>query len=308
MAKKAIAIAKHDDAVKFGRVTAKKFADPQHEDFVPEAEPYNDANGYAEMVALAWEMGEDVLLTGPTGVGKTALIRHMCHVTNRAYRRLPCAEATDAAALIGKPWLTTSDEGVQEMVFQRGMVYDAALYGWVMLLDEANLMHPDVSMVINPLFRVDEGMLIVQENEGEIVPRHEDFRLVATANSLDYAGTKEWNKAWLSRFGCVIEMDYLPRDVEVELLVQQTGVKEAVANKAIDSIIAVREAHADGQRVRFPISFREARNWMNFALHVGLENAAQVTILSKCEPEDVEAVTTMIRAPFTDAEWAQDVA
>ena len=305
--KGALNINGHADVEYFGKIATKRFAAPQHEDFHPEFEVYVDPWGIQEQIALAWELGEDVLILGPTGVGKTAAPRNMCHRTNRAYRRLNGQEATDAAALVGKPWLTTDENGVQEMVFQRGMVYDCALFGWVQVLDEWNLAHPDVQMALAPLFKVDEGMLIVQENEGEVVPRHVDFRLVATANPLSYAGTKEWNRAQLRRFGAVIEVDYLPREDEIALLAGQVPVKEEVAAKAVDAMRAIRESDAD-QRIRFPMSYSEARNWLHFALYLGLDRAAQMAVLGKAEAEDREAIMTMLKAPFTDQDWIGEVA
>ena len=288
---------------RFGRITLPVFDPPQHPDFVPGPEEFIDPYGYAERIAFAWERNWDVALLGPTGVGKTSLVRYMCHETGRAYRRFPCQEATDTAALIGKPWLVVDqDSGKQEMLWQRGIAYDAVYEEHVLLLDEWNLAHPDVQMALNPLFRVDEGMLIVPENEGEIVPRGEHFRLVCTGNPTTYAGVKAWNPAVLSRFDLVIWMDYLPENDEVRLLVNQTGVEEQVARCMVKAAGACREAVNDNT-LRFPFSYRELSNWCDALDTFGIREGAEISVVGKAEQDDQEPVRELLRAAFPDALW-----
>jgi hypothetical protein len=287
---------------KFGRIEIEKFAKPQNADFLPPDERYIDPLGYAEKLAFAWGQGWDVALLGPTGVGKTALVRHMCRQLNRAYRRFPCEEATDTAALIGKPWLVVDAKGKQSMEFQRGIAYDAVMEDHVLCLDEWNLAHPDVQMSLNSLFRCDEGTLIVVQNEGEIIDRGEHFRMVATGNPTGYAGVKAWNPAALSRFDMVIWMTYLPEADETRLLVEQTGLPDNIALPMVKAANLCREAVSDNT-LRFPFSYRELRNWGSAMPMFGIAQGAEIAVVGKAEQDDQEAVRELLQSTFPAGSW-----
>lgn len=287
------------ERVAFGKIELPKFNEPQDDNHVPQPEDYVDPHGYSEQVAYAWARGWDVLLLGETGVGKTSLIRWMCERLWRAYRRFPCHEATDVNALLGKMML--DKEGTY---FQEGIAYDAVKKGHVLLADEYNSAHPDVRMVLNPLHRVDEGQLIVAENAGEIVPRHPDFLFVATGNPHSYSGVKEWNPAILSRFDMVIHMDYLPRDDEMELLKRQVRLLgDTKAANFTDAVRSVRAAKKD-QRIRYPVSYRELRNWAIASKSFGIGRAAEFTIIAKCDEDDQAPVRELLKAQFDSASWS----
>jgi MoxR-like ATPase len=290
-----------DTEVEYGKITLPRFREPQDADFVPEPEDYIDPHNYRERVAYAWDQGLDVLLLGDTGVGKTALVRAMCADTNRAYRRFPCQEATDTSAMIGKPWLEVDDDGKQQTVFLRGMVYDAVLYGHTLLADEYSQAHPDVRIAFNPLHQVDEGVLIVPENEGEVVPRHKDFLFVATGNPYSYAGTKEWGAQILSRFDVVLWMEHLPEAEETELLSKHVPELADPAQfvRAINNVRATKKE----EKVQFAPSYREIRNWAKASLIFGTAAAADLAVVNKADPEDQGPVRDLLKAPFDAVAW-----
>lgn len=287
-------MSKTHEWVEFGNVKLVKFPEP-HPDFTPSGEVYIDPNKVLEKLAWAWRKNKDVLIEGDTGTGKTAAVRYLCQQVNAAYRRFPCHEATDTSTLIGQFKL---DGG--QTKFQRGIVYDAVLNGHVLLLDEYNAAHPDVRLALNPLFNIDEGRLIVQENEGEIVPRHPNFRLFATGNPYSYAGTKEWNQAIMSRFDVVIPLSYLPRDAEIDLLTKQAvGTPPGRAAAMVDAANDVRHARQDGQ-IRFPMSYREILNWATASKTFTVKQAAEMTVISKADMDDRDIVREALKARFQD--------
>lgn len=296
---------------KYGKIEIEAFADPQDEDFVPQTELFIDEHGAAEELAWAFQNNEDVLIEGPTGTGKTSLVRSVCADLNRAYRRIPCQEATDTAALIGKPWLW-NDRGVdgeegtgqQEMIFQRGPVYEAVYAGHVLNLDEANFMHPDVAGALHSLYQCDEKMLVVMENEGEVVPRHEHFRLVATANPTTYAGTKVWNPATRSRYGVVIQMKYLSPEEELKIIQDSVpGFDAKLAEAMVNAAKLVRDTCAD-ERIRFSATPRELKTWARL-VHDGftVERAAFAALLNKCDESDIGPVEELVKQAFTPEAW-----
>lgn len=280
--------------VKFGTVKLVRFPEP-HADFTPSGEEYVDAHNVLEILAWAVRKNKDVLCVGDTGTGKTSAIRYLAQQTNAAYRRFPCHEATDTSTLLGTKLIDATGS-----YFQRGIVYDAVLNGHWLNLDEYNASHPDVRLALNSLFQIDEGRLIVQENEGEIIDRHPNFRLFATANPYSYAGVKEWNAAVMSRFDVVLHFDYLPKAEEVALLLSQVpGTPQARAESMVDAANSVREARKDDQ-IRFPMSYRELVNWANASKTFTVKQAAEYTVVNKAEIEDQDGVRELLRARFSD--------
>jgi cobaltochelatase CobS len=280
--------------VNIGSVKLVKFPEP-HPDYTPKEDEYIDANGVLEVLAWAWRKNKDVLCIGDTGTGKTAAIRKLCAMTNAAYRRFPCHEATDTSTLLGQPKM----DG-KRTYFQRGIAYDATLNGHVLLLDEYNAAHPDVRLALNPLFNIDEGRLVIAENEGEIVERHPNFRLFATGNPYSYAGVKEWNAAIMSRFDLVLHFDYLPQEDEEELLAKQvTGTPPDRVRAMVKAANAVRTSRRE-QTISFPMSYREIQNWAIASKTFTVKQAAEYTVVNKCDEEDRDGVRELLKAQFAD--------
>ena len=302
---KATVRGRQNGRVKFGRVSLDRLKDPAAPDFVPEPRQFVDPLGYCEKFAYAIDAGQDILLMGDTGVGKNALIEYMAGKVNQSLYTLPCEEATDMAAIVGKPWLVEGESGGTEMVFQRGPAYNALLDDAWLNLDEWNGAHPDVQMGLHPLFAVDRGFLVVKENEGEVVERGERFTMIATGNPFsDYVGVKEWNSAQLSRFETVIWMKYLPAKDEAKLLLDDVdGLAEAVAASMVKAAGTVRDAREE-QKLRFPFSYRELRAWGLASLTFGVKEAADLAVTSKCDRDDQEGVTTLLEQSFDPKVWS----
>lgn len=287
--------------VKFGAVELAKH-NPSREDavYVPTPEDYMDPRGLKEKVATAFSFGHDILIMGDTGTGKTALARSIACDLNMPYRRFPCHEATDTSALIGRFALRGD-----HTVWVKGIAYEAAERGHLLCLDEYNMAHADVRVSLNSLHATDEGVLIVSENEGEVVPRHPDFRMIATGNPDEYGGTKEWGAQIMRRFGLVLWVDYLPSADEQMLLVDQTGVSPSRAKQHVDAANAVRQAK-DDDRLRFPMSYDDIRNWAIYSEPFGVGEAAQMCVLNKITDKlERNGVSELLAAHFTDAEWTR---
>lgn len=288
--------------VKIGSQRLHKAAKP-HPTLTPSKEVYIDPNGVLEHIAWGVQNNYDQLLLGDTGTGKTSAVRYLAYMANAAYIRIGCDGDTDVSSLIGKP--QADKDGTY---FQIGLVYEALREGYWLVLDEYNVIHPDVRMAIQSIFNTDEGRLIVKENEGEVVTRHPNFRLFATANPLGYAGTKDWNEAIMSRFDLVHRVEYLPETDETELLDAWVGsdggpvLAPGIANKMVKGANDVRDSRANGEHA-FPMSFRELRNWGEASLKFGIGGAVQMTVLNKVDVDDQQGVKDLLQGQFTATEW-----
>jgi hypothetical protein len=291
--------------VKIGNQRLHKAAKP-HPTLTPQKEIYIDPNGVLEQIAWGVQNNYDQLLLGDTGTGKTSAVRYLAYMANAAYIRIGCDGDTDVSSLIGKPQV--DKDGTY---FQIGLVYEALREGYWLVLDEYNVIHPDVRMAIQSIFNTDEGRLIVKENEGEVVTRHPNFRLFATANPLGYAGTKDWNEAIMSRFDLVHRVEYLPEQDEADLLGAWVGsggsgvLAQGIPEKMVKGANDVRAARANGEHA-FPMSFRELRNWGEASLKFGIGGAVRMTVLNKVDEDDQQGVRDLLYGQFTAQEWGSE--
>jgi MoxR-like ATPase len=65
----------------------------------------------------------------------------------------------------------------------------------------------------------DDGYVVLNEKDDkEVVHKHPNFRIFATCNPPEYAGTKEMNKALLSRFTICINSEFPSEKIESEII------------------------------------------------------------------------------------------
>lgn len=253
------------------------------QDFIPVNPPEFKNEKILHQVEAAVDENKSVLLTGDTGVGKTTCARWIAAKRNMGFRRFSIHGGTTNDEVIGKILLNESGT-----FFVDGVLLDAMKKGYILLLDEINFARAEVLASINSLLD-DDNFLVVAENNGELVRPHEDFRLLAAMNP-GYAGTKQLNLAFMSRFWEVIHFDYLPEDEEIELLMERTNCTRQSATAKVKVVNNIRRTQGE-RHGQVPCSFRELMNWTEVEAKLGDQNDAfVVTIVNKCGPEEREAL------------------
>src|SRR3990167_8482384 len=149
----------------------------------------------------AIQKNNPVLLVGETGTGKTSLVRHLAGMNKRQFLRLNLNGATGVEELIGKYLF---ENGQTKWV--NGSLIEAMIKGWWLLADEINAATPEILFTLHSLLD-DDRQIQQKEHTGEIITPHKNFRFFASMNP-NYSGTKELNKALLSRFPTVINFDF----------------------------------------------------------------------------------------------------
>jgi nucleoside-triphosphatase THEP1 len=176
-----------------------------------------------EVLNKAIEQDMSVLLVGESGTGKTSAISEKAKEHNRELYRINLTGQTGVDDIIGR-------YGVNEKgtFWIDGLITRAMREGKWVVLDEINMALPDILSKLHSLLD-HEKKLILNEKDGEVVTPHKDFRVFATMNpSDDYAGTKELNMAFMSRFGAILWFDYANK--EADILVEQGGIDIETAN------------------------------------------------------------------------------
>ena len=274
---------------------------PQENPYLPHKTKIIGNTHELETIALGVKNNLPVLLIGDTGTGKTSFIRFLAHETNNGFRRLNLNGSTTADELVGHYVVDDKEKGMR---WVDGVLLDAMRNGYWLLLDELNAGLPEVLFVLQSVLD-DDRFLVVAEHEGEIVRPHENFRIFATMNpSLEYAGTRDLNKALLSRFPIVIQTAYPDAVHEIDIIKSHVP---SVNDKEVNLMVRIAEDIRKGKKantISFICSTRELINWARLTAEVGLKPAAELAILNKCELEtDRKTVEDFFKMQF--GKWKQ---
>ncbi|KAH0684815.1 hypothetical protein KY290_022192 [Solanum tuberosum] len=132
--------------------------------------------GY-EMVFLAFSQRWPVLLYGPAGAGKTALISKLVELHGGRVLFLHMDEQVDGKMLVGT-YVCTEQPG--EFRWQPGSLTQAVSNGFWVVFEDVDKAPPDVQCILLPLL---EGTPSFFTGHGEGIRVHEGFRLFSTMTS-----------------------------------------------------------------------------------------------------------------------------
>ena len=263
---------------------------------IPQSDPCYQLPDWADHLRLSLQDGENVLLSGPTGSGKSSLVRELCARLHKPFMRVNLNGETTVADIIGG-WRVRG----KEMIFQYGPVPQAMRLGAWLVLDELDAALPQVLFALQALLE-DDGKLLIAETSEWITPLPE-FRLVATANTLGrgddsglYAGTNVLNEAFLDRFHAVFHVDYLPAEQEKMLLLSKVeGLSESSAERMVRVANDLRKALKEGI-VYSSFSTRKLLAWGRKSIQLSNpEVAARYTVFNKLSADDRRVFTEIFQ-------------
>ncbi|PHU20231.1 hypothetical protein BC332_11382 [Capsicum chinense] len=130
-----------------------------------------------EMVFLAFSQRWPVLLYGPAGSGKTALISKLAELHGGRVLYLQMDEQVDGKMLVGT-YVCTEQPG--EFRWQPGSLTQAVSNGFWVVFEDVDKAPPDVQCILLPLL---EGATSFFTGHGEGIRVHEGFRLFSTMKS-----------------------------------------------------------------------------------------------------------------------------
>jgi cobaltochelatase CobS len=188
----------------------------------PHKRPYVFDAKQCRDIARGVRLGMNVMLTGPTGCGKTSVIAALAAELGHPLIRFNCDGETRVSNLKGMMKPSTKD-GMITLTFSPGDLAVAMREGWWVLLDEIDAALPSVLFVLQPVLEEGNRTLHIPETK-TTVEAHPDFAIFATGNTVGYrasararhAGTNPMNAAFVDRFGMVIACDYPERMDEIE--------------------------------------------------------------------------------------------
>jgi nitric oxide reductase NorQ protein len=176
----------------------------------------------------------NILTTGTQGCGKSTLVRQFAHIYQRPMATFQVGLLLESGQLFGQQRLKGGETYYQEFLFPKAIQTP----GCVVHLEEIN--RSETPHALNELFSVlseDRSIWIDELGFVEVAPQVIFF---ATMNEGDeFTGTEALDAALKDRF-YRIHLEYLPHDVEKEVLVRKTGLKPPQANEVLRIVNGIR--------------------------------------------------------------------
>jgi cobaltochelatase CobS len=260
---------------------------PKVASLVPNIDPLYrpDVDALAKLL-YAFEHNDTALLSGPTGCGKSQLVRHACALTGRPLIRINMTGDAESSVIFG-----TLVARSGSTAWEDGPATEAWRYGAVLNVDEYDVTPPEVAMGFQWMLEND-GRLFLKEMPGsamdKIIMPHANARLVMCGNTVGqgdetghYAGVSPQNTAFVDRFRVAIRMNYLPANEEKAIIKAAVkGIPATAVTLMVQFAWLCRQAYQQ-RTLNLTMSPRTLLNWGSKIQAFGLRPALDTAYLDK---------------------------
>jgi MoxR-like ATPase len=186
------------------------------------------------MFEQAYRQHLPVMLTGPTGCGKTRLVEHMGVLLGRPVVTISCHDDLTSSDLVGRFMVTGGD-----VVWTDGPLTRAVKTGAICYLDEVVEARHDSLAILHSL--TDHRRALYLDRAGEVVEAPESFMVVCSYNPAYRSSLKELKPSFRQRF-VTLPMRYLPPDREAAVIVAEADIALPSAQRLVQCATAIRTA------------------------------------------------------------------
>ena len=196
--------------------------------------PYLPAGDEMTTFSQAYQRRLPVMLTGPTGCGKTRFVEHMGNLLGRPVVTISCHDDLTSSDLVGRFVVAGGD-----VLWTDGPLTRAVKDGAICYLDEVVEARHDSLAILQSL--TDHRRTLYLDRAGEVVPAPDSFLLVCSYNPAYRHSLKDLKPSFRQRF-VTIAMTYLPPDREAEVLVGESGIDIGAAMRLVQCANSIRQA------------------------------------------------------------------
>lgn len=175
-----------------------------------------------------------VMLTGPTGCGKTRFVEYMGHQLARPVVTISCHDDLTSSDLVGRFLVSGGD-----VVWNDGPLTRAVKNGAICYLDEVVEARHDSLAILHSL--TDHRRTLYLDRSDEVVKAPDTFMLVCSYNPAYRSSLKDLKPSFRQRF-VTVAMDYLPPQREADVLVAEAGIDKAAAERLVKCATSIRTA------------------------------------------------------------------
>lgn len=215
---------------------------------IPRPDPYffildEDKENLERLHRMSENHPVNILTTGDQGCGKSSLVRQFAYIHNRPMATFQIGLLLESGQLFGQTRLKQGETYYQEFLFPKAIQTP----GCIVHLEEIN--RTESPHALNELFSVlseDRSIWVDELGLVKVAPRVMFF---ATMNEGDeFTGTEMLDAALRDRF-YRIHLEYLPHDVEKEVLVSKTGLDEKRTDQMLKIINKIRNNDQMGMSI-----------------------------------------------------------
>ena len=183
---------------------------------------------------MAKTFGRSVVrLIGQSGNGKTKAPQFYAEETGRKFHKVSCHRISEPAEFFGTAELVDGNTGFAERPLIALLQEGSA----IILFDEVNRAQPWIANALLEILDDSDGMWI----ENDFITFGDDIIFVMTMNEGgEFTGTFEIDMALVNRADAHIRVGYLPADIETELLVRLTDIREDASQVIVEAMNNLR--------------------------------------------------------------------
>jgi len=280
----------------------------QPNDHVPDIdEAYRFDHDTTLAILAGFAYNRRVLIAGYHGTGKSTHVEQVAARLNWPCIRINLDSHISRIDLVGKDAIVLRD-GQQVTEFREGLLPWALQHPVALCFDEYDAGRPDVMFVIQRVLEVEGKLTLLDQNR--VIRPHPAFRLFATANTIGlgdtsglYHGTQQINQGQMDRWNIVATLNYLPHDVEVEIvLAKSPGFDNEEGRRTIHAMVALAELTRSGfinGDISTVMSPRTVITWgENARIFNDVAFAFRVTFLNKCDEMERSTVAEYYQRCF----------